>query len=167
MKKLLIVLMLATLTTCSPATAADKPYWNPLQTAAANGNITTLRRLIQEGGNIEMLDSYDNTLLHLAAAKGHLKAVALLLGQKNILKNLDAVDKGGWTPLHKAVFNGHLEIAQLLVTCGANKTIKTGDGMTLTDLDALGTEMYKCLVLPRARTSDSSSEAYSCLFSGS
>lgn len=167
MKKLLIVLMLATLTTCSAATATDKPYWNPLQIAAAKGDITTLRRLVQEGGNVEILDSYDNSLLHLAAAKGHLRAVTLLLGQKNILKNVDAVDKGGWTPLHKAVFNGHLDIAKLLVTYGANKTLKTGDGKTLADLNALGADMHEWLALPRARTSDSSSEAYSCLFSGS
>lgn len=52
------------------------------------------------------------TLLHIAAANGHLECVRVLLACPDV--NVSAKDKGGQTPLELAEKYGHDDIAALL-----------------------------------------------------
>ena len=62
---------------------------------------------------INAKDAEDDTLLLLAAEKGHIEVVNLLLSQPGI--EINAVDKIGWTPLLLAAIEGHTEVVQLLL----------------------------------------------------
>ena len=60
--------------------------------------------------------------MHLAASskKPNKELVKYLLENKEIKQNLEAKDKAGWTPLHRAVFVGNLEILEELINQGAD-----------------------------------------------
>ncbi len=45
-------------------------------------------------------------------------------------EDINAQDKGGWTPLHFAAQEGDLEVAEILVNAGANITLKDLNGNT-------------------------------------
>ncbi|KAI9791843.1 MAG: BRCA1-associated RING domain protein 1 [Peltula sp. TS41687] len=57
------------------------------------------------------------TMLHIAAAKGNLPMMKLLLEKGS---DPNAQDSHGWTALHLAVEQGHQEVANLLLESGAN-----------------------------------------------
>lgn len=43
---------------------------------------------------------------------------------------VDATNKAGWTPLHRAVYNNRRDAANVLVKLGANMSLKNKDGNT-------------------------------------
>ena len=47
---------------------------------------------------------------------------------------MNAKNSGGWTPLHNAAIRGHKEIAELLITKGADVNAKGKVGITPLDL---------------------------------
>ncbi len=51
----------------------------PLHTAAADGNVTATRILIERGANVQKLDDYGNSALHCAAAGGNEFVVRMLV----------------------------------------------------------------------------------------
>ena len=66
--------------------------------------------LIQAKGiNVNFLNSADESALMYAALKGH-----LAMAKSLISKDAD-VNKTGWTPLHYAATNGHVDVIQLLL----------------------------------------------------
>jgi ankyrin repeat protein len=75
--------------------------------------------------------------LHSAAANGDpelaagMAAALLAAGAEP-----DAVQEGGFTPLHEAALNGKLELARLLLNHGADPARLTRDGQTPRDLAA-------------------------------
>jgi ankyrin repeat protein len=48
--------------------------------------------------------------------------------------NLNTVDNDGWTPLMRAAGEGHGPIVNLLLSAGADKTVKNRDGETARDI---------------------------------
>lgn len=44
--------------------------------------------------------------------------------------NVEAADKGGWTPLYVAASSGHVEVTKLLLSSGANIEAVTRSGWT-------------------------------------
>ena len=72
--------------------------------------------------NINEKNAYDRSVLHKAAYYS---------GSATLLENLitqgadvNARDKGAWTPLHLAAKNGHVEALQILLENGANMHVK-------------------------------------------
>lgn len=72
--------------------------------------------------NIDEKNAYDRSILHKAAYYS---------GSATLLENLitqgadvNARDKGAWTPLHLAAKNGHVEALQILLENGANMHVK-------------------------------------------
>ena len=72
--------------------------------------------------NINEKNAYDGSVLHKAAYYS---------GSATLLENLitqgadvNARDKGAWTPLHLAAKNGHVEALQILLENGANMHVK-------------------------------------------
>ena len=72
--------------------------------------------------NINEKNAYDRSVLHKAEYYS---------GSATLLENLitqgadvNARDKGAWTPLHLAAKNGHVEALQILLENGANMHVK-------------------------------------------
>ncbi|KAI3644790.1 hypothetical protein MP228_010954 [Amoeboaphelidium protococcarum] len=71
-------------------------------------------------------------LLAEAAALGSLTAAQHLIQTGVDVNAQNAVNK--WTPLHWAAYQGHLQVAQLLLNNGADPSIKNESGKTAVDL---------------------------------
>lgn len=89
----------------------NRPGWTPLHYAAASGNLTILRRLLDESAFIDAESPNRNTPLMMAARGGHAAAVQLLLddGADPTLKN-----DGGMSAAAFARAQGHSDLARQL-----------------------------------------------------
>ncbi|KAL2801902.1 ankyrin repeat-containing domain protein [Aspergillus granulosus] len=87
--------------------------YTALHHAAANGNASTVRELLEQELNINVRDCDGQTPLHLAARNGHQEVVKVLLSQQHI--NLNAWEPSHYTPLMCAVMSGATEVAGLLL----------------------------------------------------
>ncbi len=90
-----------------------------LMAAVAGNDLEKVQQLIRAGANLEdrypILNGFNDghTPLHVAARDGYLQIVAELLDAG---ANVNAVEPTfGAVPLHKSVYNGHIEITALLV----------------------------------------------------
>lgn len=63
-----------------------------------------------------------------AAERGELDSVRALLESDPQLLNV--IDQGGYTPLHKAAYNGHVEIVEYLISKGADLNARSNSGST-------------------------------------
>jgi Ankyrin repeats (3 copies) len=71
-------------------------------------------------GPTDLIDTIPGqSLLHIAASKGHRKILELLL-QRGGIAVLNSRDADGFTSLQRAVCSGHMEIVQLLLDHGAD-----------------------------------------------
>ncbi len=105
-----IVFCLATAPALSSATAGE------LHTAARNGDVAAIGRLLDQGHALEERDSTRETPLLSAALAGQ-RPVAEVLIDKGA--DIQARNDRGLTPLHAAAYAGHLDIARLLIAAGA------------------------------------------------
>uniref|UniRef100_A0A8C3K9K5 Uncharacterized protein n=1 Tax=Calidris pygmaea TaxID=425635 RepID=A0A8C3K9K5_9CHAR len=71
--------------------------------AVAKGCLSELEKTLK-GNDINALNSSSETLLHVAAANGHLAIMEYLISKG---AKIDVKDKKGRTPLHRAAENGH------------------------------------------------------------
>jgi ankyrin repeat protein len=78
------------------------------------------------------LSTQGATPLHVAAAKGYLDVMEILLKARKAM--LDCTDKDGWTPLHAAVYWGEFPAAEVLVINGADFSAVTLLGKSVDDL---------------------------------
>ena len=100
--------------------------------AAENGHIEVVRMLIEHGANKDADDDYSWTPLMCASINGHVAVVEYLLEQGC---DMDHVDRfNGRTALHWAAFQGHFEVAQLLLRFGAKLDLRTNQGKTAADI---------------------------------
>ena len=63
-----------------------------------------------------------------AAKSGNLDVVKSVLEKSH--RFVTAVDEDLYTPLHRAAYNGHLEVMKFLIQCGADTNAPTLDGWT-------------------------------------
>ncbi|KAL3248074.1 hypothetical protein ABHI18_012178, partial [Aspergillus niger] len=89
------------------------PGYTPLMWAAYKCPCSAVSKLLASGADAASQDTDKFLALHIAAGKGHLPVVELLLQLPGI--NVNAQDKHGSTALHKAVYNGRLPIVELLL----------------------------------------------------
>ncbi|HUU05466.1 MAG TPA: ankyrin repeat domain-containing protein, partial [Patescibacteria group bacterium] len=120
--------------------------YTPLHDAVYGGNIKIVKLLIDHGADIYAADQLGKRPLDLAIERGHAQIVPLLkplhlaaesgdlIRVKNIVekipKSLNLKDERGWSPLHLAVKNGHLEIAKFLMDRGAEINARGVRGVT-------------------------------------
>ena len=87
--------------------------YKPIHIAAGFNLVEDLNRLVQTIGKFRQIKNLNgSTPLHVAAQKGSLEALIILL-ENNF--NLNAKDGDGKTPLILAVNNGHIEIVKYLL----------------------------------------------------
>lgn len=84
--------------------------------------------------NVNLKDKYGRTLLMQAASVGSVGMVSCLLGRFKGRIDLELRDGNGWSALRLAVWQGHLEVGELLIKAGANLTKQPGDEVNLFQL---------------------------------
>uniref|UniRef100_A0A4X2KGR2 Ankyrin repeat domain 6 n=1 Tax=Vombatus ursinus TaxID=29139 RepID=A0A4X2KGR2_VOMUR len=94
--------------------------------AAYKGQADNVVQLINKGAKVAVT-KHGRTPLHLAANKGHLPVVQILLKAGC---DLDVQDDDGNTALHEASWHGFSQSAKLLVKAGANVLAKNKAGNT-------------------------------------
>jgi ankyrin repeat protein len=105
--------------------------WPLLLEALQNGNLETVKQLIEEGINVNLLRD-GVTPLMIAASKGH-KDIAEALLQAGV--NINEVNDEGWTALHKAAFDqADPGVIELLLQSGINGETKDKAGKTALNL---------------------------------
>lgn len=100
-------------------------------TAAAAGNLETVRLLADRGADLEAQNWQKATPLIAASFGGHTPVVRYLLERK-----ADPNRQGGdgFTPLHYAATRGNLESVSLLLKAGADRKIPNKAGKTALEL---------------------------------
>ena len=127
-------------------------------TAAYRGDVTTAIAQLGEGADVNARDCDDDTALMLAAERGHIELVKVLLknhtgetalmraavnGQAAAVKILldhhadgDAADIANSTPLMRAAYRGHVDVVKELLACGADPNARNAFGYTAATLSA-------------------------------
>ena len=105
-----------------------------LSSAAAIGDILTVKKELNSGANIDYRNDDGLTSLHLASIYGH-SEVAIYLIENGA--DLNQVDASGNTALHIAAFLGRWLIVEELLEAGGNPEIRNRDGFNADDLVAL------------------------------
>jgi uncharacterized protein len=106
------------------------------QQATSEGNVETIRALLDGGQNVDARDEHGQTALMNAARVGHEQVIQVLVDAG---ADLNATAKYNLTALMLAIINGHTRIAEFLVKAGADVAVRgTGapgfSGKTALDL---------------------------------
>ncbi|XP_057681142.1 transient receptor potential cation channel subfamily A member 1b [Corythoichthys intestinalis] len=99
----------------------DKSNSSPLHLAVRGGNIETIGFCIDKGARIDQKQHDRSTPLHLACTQGAVEVVKMMLcshGQVEDIINLK--DGACQTPLHKATIFDHVDLAEYLISLGAD-----------------------------------------------
>jgi len=99
----------------------------PLELAVLRGNLPAAILLIGAGAGRDMAYE-DGSLLHVAAARGHVKMAQLLLEKFPDLAEEE--DSAGNTPLHLAAQAGHAEMVTFLIDAGFDPARKNAGNRT-------------------------------------
>jgi cytohesin len=87
-----------------------------LRDAAARGELSEVRKLIEQGASVDRPGAAGLTPLHCAVGAGHLDIAELLLSHG---APVDGQDAGGRTPLHLAASGGSRSLVGFLMAHGA------------------------------------------------
>jgi len=82
-----------------------------LQGAVVGGDVGKVRKFLEEGAEVDSVDKYGFTALHLAADRGHKEIVQILLEKG---ANVGVKDPDGETAISLAKAAGHEEIATMI-----------------------------------------------------
>lgn len=111
-----------------PAECRDAEWRTPLMRAAHRGDVPTLALLLQQGKSITFKDMDGNVALSLAAMRGCVDTLVMLLHAPGGKGCLEHRNKKGFTPLLLAAEGGHLPALQKLLEFGASGGAVSADG---------------------------------------
>jgi ankyrin repeat protein len=109
----------------SPVVASKSPV---VAEAAMKGDVVTVRRLIQQGANVDVAQGDGMTALHWAADRGDTAIASALLRAKANVRATTRI--GSYTPLHIAAKNGYGGIVKALLAAGSDPKAPTTSGAT-------------------------------------
>ena len=102
---------------CHPS-LQDSEGDTPLHDAISKEHDDMLSLLLDYGADITLTNNNGFNALHHAALKGNPSAMKILLTKSNRLWIVEEKKDDGYTALHLAALNNHVEIAELLVRMG-------------------------------------------------
>lgn len=102
--------------------------------AVINGHTECVKRLLKEGASIKKTLPRQVNLFHVAAEKGFLDVLQVLLDHdytitRGMINYLTADDKKGYGPIHFAVQNNHPKCVKLLLSRNAYRSLRTSYGL--------------------------------------
>ena len=113
----------------------------PLHKAAQNGFLSAVKVLCNAGSVIDRVDDYGHTPLYYAASSNRIDVVEYLVNERKAklriiyLKkdpmSLELIKTEKESPLHRACEKGHLKVATILVTAGADVNLSIHDSSLL------------------------------------
>ncbi|KAH3756530.1 12 days embryo spinal ganglion cDNA [Pelomyxa schiedti] len=110
--------------------------------AVKNGDLAGVKGFVTKSkALVNMLDANKRTPMHWSADYGQLEIAQYLFANG---ARVDERDRFGITPLLAAVYAGHENMVQFLLSKKANKTIRGMDGRT--PLEAAETESMRALL---------------------
>ncbi|XP_072267162.1 transient receptor potential cation channel subfamily A member 1 isoform X2 [Pyxicephalus adspersus] len=99
----------------------DNEKSSPLHVAVQNGRLEVVKACIEYGAKIDLKQNDNATALHFAATQGATEIVTFMVssytGEKDIVNLPDGNNE---TPLHKSCLFDHVDLAEYLVSMGAN-----------------------------------------------
>ena len=98
----------------------------PLHYACEKSHLPVAEYLISKGANINAKDAVENNVIHFATIGGLFPIIQYLIEQQNV--DIDLKGFREQTPLHCACRGGNLQIAEYLISKGANINAKDGNG---------------------------------------
>ncbi|XP_029547495.1 transient receptor potential cation channel subfamily A member 1 [Salmo trutta] len=99
----------------------DKSWSSPLHLAVWGGNMNIIEFCIHKGAKIDQQQVDGSTALHLACSQGATEAVKLILSSYIRLDSIINLPDGACqTPLHRATIFDHTELAEYLISKGAD-----------------------------------------------
>lgn len=99
--------------------------------AATDGDLSSIRRLVESGQNPNEQDGWNTSPMMMAAAYGRTDAIQMLLDYG---VSVDERSRFSMTPLMHAAKNGRLLAVKLLVQKKANMEFKDSNGYTALEL---------------------------------
>ncbi|XP_073423641.1 diacylglycerol kinase iota isoform X6 [Dendrobates tinctorius] len=102
--------------------------------AVLDGDLDKVTECCEKGARLRVQGPVHCSLLHLAARAGHAEIVSYILenGPEDLLDMVDRTT--GETALHKATFQGHRHVCQILVDAGACLSKRDFKGQTPLDI---------------------------------
>uniref|UniRef100_A0A3Q3VT07 Ion transport domain-containing protein n=1 Tax=Mola mola TaxID=94237 RepID=A0A3Q3VT07_MOLML len=98
----------------------DKSKSSPLHLAVRGGNIDAISFCIANGGKVDQQQNDKSTPLHLACTQGALEVVKMMLSSFGQVEDfINLTDGACQTPLHRATIFDHTELAEYLISLGA------------------------------------------------
>ncbi|KAH7468483.1 Ankyrin repeat family A protein 2 [Phytophthora ramorum] len=125
--------------------ATDAYGYTLLLFAARDGDVKTVRFLLENNASVDVRNGYGATALHFAASWGRHEVARLLLEHG---ASVNALDSSGKTPLLRAAANGGAKLVRLLLKRGANTSIRDAFGWNAERL-AASAGHYKVLAILR------------------
>ncbi len=116
----------------------------PLHDAASRGNLPEVKKLVEQGADINAKLNNGKTALYYATERRKWNVVRWLVEHG---ADVNAKRNDGWTVLHIAAGNGNLAVVQYLVEKGADVNAKRNDGWTV--LHSATFQVYKDVDLVR------------------
>ncbi|MCE3255814.1 MAG: serine/threonine-protein phosphatase 6 regulatory ankyrin repeat subunit B-like [Rickettsiaceae bacterium] len=129
--------------------STDDLGFTALSLATANRHQKIIGALLEAGANPGIKNTQGRAVLSYASASGNVEAVKAFL-KSEIINSIDLnePDNFGGTALHRAIIEGHENIADLLIKAGANVDIENENGQTPLQLAATWgrTEVVRALL---------------------
>ena len=107
----------------------------PLQIAAANGHKEIVQHLLDEKVNTDAFTTKGKTALHLAAEKGHVSPLIMLIKAGSNI-NMLIKDNSGNTAFHWAAMTGNTHVVECLIEYDCNTRMSNANGETALHLAA-------------------------------
>uniref|UniRef100_A0A673YFR9 Transient receptor potential cation channel, subfamily A, member 1b n=1 Tax=Salmo trutta TaxID=8032 RepID=A0A673YFR9_SALTR len=99
----------------------DKSCCSPLHMAVRGGNVDIIKFCIQKGAKIDQQQMDRSTALHFACSQGATEAVKLMLSSYSRVDSIINLPDGAYqTPLHRSTIFDHTELAEYLISKGAD-----------------------------------------------